>query len=219
LLHESDYYCLINIIKTLVDIKNEESKEILIDEIKNIRKKKYLDKNKKIDNKKFRRSIKKLLKERRYNGFSHEELAQIIINFKTIVALTKKFYSAYFELKNALVYKLDLADVEYEVRGWKSDFKNNIRDISEIIGLKNLTHLKYLNLSNNLISNIKELKKMENLTHLYLSNNKISDIENISYIKNIPNLVYLDISGNKFVEKINKLDFKNIELKLKKIHY
>ena len=42
----------------------------------------------------------------------HDDLAQIIINYKIMSALTKKFYSVYFELENALVVKLDLADVE-----------------------------------------------------------------------------------------------------------
>jgi len=217
--YESDCECYISIIETLVEINNGESKSILNDEIKKIRKEKYLDKSKRIDNKKFKRSIKKLLKERKDESFSHDELAQIIINYKIMSALTKKFYSVYFELENALVVKLDFADVEYEVRGWKADFKNNIRDISEITGLKNLKHLSYIDISNNLIRNIKELLKLDNLTHLLISNNKITDIKNIDYIKQMPNLINLDIRGNEFAAKVNKHDFENLKDKIKDVYY
>ncbi|TFG22707.1 MAG: hypothetical protein EU529_09665 [Promethearchaeota archaeon] len=216
--HESDCECCIIIIETLVKINNVESKSILNDEIKKIKKEKYLDKSKRIDNKKFKRSIKKLLKERKYESFSHDELAQIIINYKIMSTLTKKFYSVYFELESALVVKLDLADVEYEVRGWKADFKNNIRDISEITGLKNLKHLSYIDISNNLIRNIKELSDLENLTHLLISNNKITDIKNIDYIKQMPNLIYLDIRGNDFAAKVNKHDFENLKDKIRNFY-
>jgi len=217
--YESDCECFISIIETLVKLNNVESKSILNDEIKKIKKEKYLDKSKRIDNKKFKKSIKKLFKERKYESFSHDELAQIIINYKIMSALTKKFYSVYFELKNALVVKLDLADVEYEVRGWKADFKNNISDISEITGLKNLKHLSYIDISNNLIRNIKELSDLENLTHLLISNNKITDIKNIDYLKQMPNLIYLDIRGNEFVAKINKKNLENLKDKIRKFYY
>ena len=183
-----------------------------------IRKEKYLDKSKRIDNKKFKRSIKKVLKERKDESFSHEELAQIIINFKIIAALTQKFYSVYFELENALVVKLDLADVEYEVRGWKADFKNNIMEISDITGLKYLKQLKYLDISNNLIKNVKDLLNVEALSYLLISNNKIADIENLDYFEKMTNLVYLDISGNEFVAKIDK-QIETLEVKLRKFYY
>lgn len=216
--YETDIDCLESILDTLVIIDNIESRLILINEIKKIRKEKYLDKSKRINNKKFKRSIKKVLKERKYESFSHEELAQIIINFKIIAALTQKFYSVYYELENALVVKLDLADVEYEVRGWKADFKNNITEISDITGLKYLKQLKYLDISNNLITNVKDLLNVENLSSLLISNNKIADIENLDYFKKMPNLVYLDISDNEFVAKIDK-QIENLEVKLRKFYY
>lgn len=217
--YENDIDCLNIIINTLAFIEDPDAKTILFKEVKKIRKEKYLDKNKRIDNIKFKKSLKRLLKEKDYNSLSHHELADIIINYKVVVALTNQFYSVYFELENAQVIKLDLADVEYEVRGWKSDFKNNIREISEITGLKYLKHLKFLNLSNNLISNVKGLEELENLTHLYISNNKISSVENLTYLKNIPNLTYLDICGNEFLSKIDIREFKNIEIKIKKAYY
>ncbi|MFX1442735.1 MAG: leucine-rich repeat domain-containing protein [Promethearchaeota archaeon] len=207
--YETDYTCLCMIIQTLIELNNNESKSVLVDMIKNIRKTKYLDEKNRIENKKFKRAIKKLIKREKIKNSTHKELAEIIINYLTISALTKKFYSVYFELEDALVVKLDLADVEYEVRGWKSDFKNNIKEFNEITGIEFLKSLTHLNLSNNQISNIEELLKLKNLTHLYISNNKIKNLENLEYFKELPNLKYVDISGNPILEHLNSHNFKN----------
>ncbi len=217
--YESDYYCLVNIIKTLVNVNSLESKSILINEIQKISKIKYLDKAKRIDNKKFKKSLKSLLKSKKFESFSHNELADIIINFKTISELTKKFYSVYFELDNALVAKLDLADVEYEVRGWKADYKNNITDISEITGLKYLKYLTHLNISNNQLRSIHELIYLENLTHLYLFNNLIKDMKNVEYIKQIINLKYIDLAHNPIASYLTSQDFEKIEVTLAKPYF
>ncbi len=217
--YETDYNCLITIIQTLVQLNDKVSKLTLIDIIKRIKKTKYLDERNKIENKKFRKSLKKLSKVRKFENRTHEELAEIIVNYLTISELIKKFYSVYFELENCLVVKLDLADVEYEVRGWKADFKNNIKEISEITGLENLKHINHLNLSNNQIGNIKDLIKLQNLTHLYISNNKINDLENVESIIKMLNLKYLDIAGNQITNYLTSQDFGNLEVNLKKPYF
>ncbi len=217
--YESDYDCMITMIQTLVELNNNDSKSILIDMIKRIKKTKYLDENKRIENKKFKKIAKNLLKGKKDEILSHQYLAEIIVNYLTISELTKKFYSVYFELKDSLVINLDLSDVEYEVRGWKSDFKNNIKEISEITGIENLKHLTHLNLSNNQISNIKDLINIKNITHLFLYNNKIKEIENLEYFKRMSNLKYLDIAGNQIVNYLNIQDFENTEVNLKKPYF
>jgi hypothetical protein len=219
--HEEHYLCYNIILNTLVKMNDLLSKEVLLNEVKKIRKIKYLDIDKRIENKKFKKAIKRLFKRNKIEELSHEHLAEIIMNFRIISELTRKFYSVYFELDNSLVIKLDLADVEYEVRGWKSDFKNNIKDTHDIAGLEFLKHLKHLNLSNNQISDIKELIKLKNLTHLFISNNTIKDLNNFDYIQDIPKLKFIDISGNPIIKQIspeifNKENFKGIEIVVKK---
>lgn len=217
--YESNYYCLVNIIKTLVKINNLESKSILINEIQKISKIKYLAKAKRIDNKKFKKSLKSLLKSKKLESHTINELADIIINFKTISELTKKFYSVYFELDNALVVKIDLADVEYEVRGWKADYKNNIKDISEITGLKYLKYLTHLNISNNQLKSIHDLIYLKSLTYLYLSNNFIKDMKNLGYIKEMINLKYIDLAHNPIASFLTSQDFENLEVTLAKPYF
>jgi len=215
IIYETNCECLYYVLSALKLINNEESRSVVIDEIKKIKKMKYLLPDSNISNKPFRKDLKKLFKTKKVEHYSQSELVDIIMNFKIIAALKNKFYSVYYELDNAKVVKLDLSDIEYEVRGWKSEFKNNIKDLSEISGLTRLKSLKYLYLSNNQISNIKDLVNLPELTQLYLSNNIIKDEINLEYIRMLPNLTYLDISGNYLAKKVSCEDFNdNLHVKL-----
>lgn len=218
--HETCFECLITIIETLVQINNQESKEVLMREIEKIMKNKFFDENKQIDNNKFKKNLKKLFRKRNINDFTQNELAEIIVNYLTISILIKKFYSVFFELEDGLVVELDLSDVEYEVRGWKAEFKNNIEKVEEIEGLGKLKYLKRLDLSNNQIRNIKKLERLKSLTHLNLSNNKIDDIENLEHLKKLPNLRYLNLIGNKITDMLFINEFnQELEIVSKKSEY
>ena len=206
--YETDCECLYYIINALKKINNKDSKSILIEEVRKIKKLKYLLPGSNISNKPFKKDLKKLFKAQKME-VPGSELADIIMNFKIVAALKKEYYSVYYELENAKVIKLDLSDIEYEVRGWKSEFKNNIHDLSEVPGLKYLKFLQVLYLSNNQITNLKDLVNLTELTHLYVSNNKITDVINIQYIKSMPNLTNIDISGNELAKKVSYDDFKN----------
>ncbi len=208
--HEKDYECLITIIKSLKKVNSEESKLILFNETKKIMKIKYLNKEKRVENKKFKKVIKKLLKTKKYEFFTHNELSLILINFITIANLTKHYPNVFYEInpENGLLSELNLSDyLEYEVKGTPFGWKNNIKSISEIIGLKYLKNLKKIDLSNNQIENIQELVSLGNLSHLILINNKICELENLEYIKKLPNLKYLDLRNNKIVKKIHSNEF------------
>ena len=64
--HESDYECLITIIKAISEIEINESKPILLNEIKKIKKRKYIDiVSNQYYNKKFRYNLKILFKQKR----------------------------------------------------------------------------------------------------------------------------------------------------------
>lgn len=208
--HENDYECLITIIKSLEKIDSEQSKLILFNQIKKIIKVKYLNKEKRIENKKYKKVIKKLLKTVKYETFSIRQLSRILINYLTIANLSKQHPNVYYIInpQNGLIKELDLSDfLEYEVKGTPFGWKNNIKSISSIIGLNNLQNLKKIDLSNNQIECVKELVNLGNLTHLTLTNNKISELENLEYIKKLPNLEYLDLRHNDIVKKIHSNEF------------
>ncbi len=217
--HETDYGCLIIAIRSLEKIGSHESKLVLFNEIKRIIKTKYLNKQKKIENKKFKNIIKNLKKSKKFNFLTHKELSDILINYLTIKNLTMQYPNIYYELnpQNGLIEELDLSDfLEYEVKGTPFGWKNNIASISEIFGLKYLKNIKKIDLSNNQIEDIKDLANLKNLTHLILTNNKISKLENAEIIKSLPNLEYIDLRYNDISKKINSMEFdKTIRVLLK----
>lgn len=217
--HEPDSECLIIAIKSLEKINSYQSKLLLYRQIKSIIKTKYINKQKRIENKKFKRIVKKLVKSKKYELFTHKELSDILINFLTIKNLTKQYPNVYYELnpQNGLIEELDLSDfLEYEVKGTPFGWRNNIKSISEIFGLKYLKNIKKIDLSNSQIEDIKDLANFKNLTHLILTNNKISKLENVEIIKSLPNLEYLDLRYNDIAKKINPEEFdKNIRVVLK----
>lgn len=209
--HEKSYNCLITIIKTLEKMNLHDIKLIFINELLRLKKAKHIILEKKSLDKLLKKAIKHLFKKH-IEKLTIEHLAELLINYITIIQLAKKFPNFYFKLdsQNGLIDELDLSDfLEFEVKGTPWGWKNNIKKLSEITGLKYLTNLKKLDLSNNLIRNIEEIIYLVNLSHLILTNNKISDIKNLSYLKKLTKLVYLDIDGNKIASKIKKEDFRS----------
>jgi len=212
--HESDYECLITIIKAISEIEINESKPILLNEIKKIKKRKYIDiVSNQYYNKKFRYNLKILFKQKRIQKYSCKELAEIIINFRTIENLIRNFYTVSFDLEDSLITKLDLSDLGWNVNIWRQPFANRIEKLSEIAGLLNLKNLKHLDLSNNRISDVETLINLKNLVELKISNNRIEDIKNLDYIKKMSCLRYLDVRKNKIADKIDVQEF-NKELKI-----
>ncbi len=204
--NEMNYECLTTIIKSLERININESKLILANEIRKIVKVKYLNKERRIENKKFKKVFKKFNKSKKINEFSHKELAEILLNYLTIRHLINQYPNVYYVINphNGLIKELDLSDyLEYEVKGTPFGWKNNIQSISDIKGLKYLKSLKKIDLSNNSIENVKLLICLKELTHIILTNNNISEKENLNYILSLPNLEYLDLRGNKLGKEIN----------------
>ena len=208
--HEKSYICLLTVVKALEKINSNESKTVLIEQIKKIRKTHYISLEKGYENKRYKKALKPLLRRNKINNYSHKELGAILINFFTITTLIEEIPNVYFELNstNLLIEKLDLSDyLEFEVKGTPWGWKNNIEKISEIVGLENLKYLKQLDISNNQIKNVEGLVSLKSLTHLVLSNNQISDPNNIEYLKQLSKLQFLDLCGNEIVNFIKKDDF------------
>jgi hypothetical protein len=203
---ETSYNFLVALIKILVRIENEESKKVLIEELKKVKNVKYLNEERRYENRKYKKILKKLFKITKIENLTHKQISDIITNFLTIKDLSEKFPNVFFELnpQTALVEELDLSDyLEYEVKGTPWGWKNNISSISEIEGLEYLSVIKKLDLSNNQIQDIKDLSSLKVLTHLILSNNKIKDQDNLLFLNDLPNLEYLDISGNEVINHLN----------------
>ncbi|MFX0026894.1 MAG: leucine-rich repeat domain-containing protein [Candidatus Hermodarchaeota archaeon] len=209
--HETTYKCLVALIKTLAKVENSASKKILIEELKKIRKVKYLNIERRYENKKFKKGLKRILKTSNLETLSHSQISEIIVNFLTVKHLSEKFPNVYFEInpKSLQVEELDLSDyLEYEVKGTPWGWKNNISNISEIEGLSLLKNLKKLDLSNNQIEDIDKLKDLKLLTHLIISNNKLKDLNNLHAIQSLPHLEFVDLCGNEIVNHIKKSEFK-----------
>jgi hypothetical protein len=219
LYHERNIECLIEIVRTIGNIKREDSRNIL---------KTYLEKLITSDNnlyhkpEKYSRVINSILKSPNFDSFSQNDIKKIILNFIVISHLIQTFFYVHFELNenNGLIYELDLSDIEYEVRGWKSEFKNEIRHLSEITGLIYLQDLEILDLSNNLLENIEEIIHLKNLKRLILSKNRLKDFQNIIYLNKLPNLRFLSLEGNPLAGKLHQEDFNpNLMLKTRKVSY
>jgi Leucine-rich repeat (LRR) protein len=192
---------------------------VLIKELEKIGTLKYINKQKGIRNSKFRSDITFLLNSGIINNLNQKEIAEILVNFKTISILIEKYYSVGYELTNGLVTELDLSDIQYEVRGWKAEFKNNINRISEINGLHNLKNLKRLDLSNNRIKSLAGLENLRSINSLYLSNNQIGNPKELIHLKQL-NLDYLDLYGNDISTQIEKTEFnRNLKIRINKFNF
>lgn len=140
-------------------------------------------------------------------------LTEIFIKSKSILFLKNKYGKKFLDyaIEDDEFVKIVIIGLEVE-------------NISDIIGLEDLTELKYLDLSGNQIreidfmgnfpkleflhlkenqiKEIKGLEKLTNLAELYLSSNQITEIKGLDKLKN---LTVLDLSENN-ISKIKGLD-------------
>ena len=209
--YEQSYDCLLTMINTLKKMQSEESKNLLISEIqKQIKLSKELTEKPYLFNK-YRKRMKQVFKRKPIENFMVNELAEILINYKTVSLLSLRYPNFYFDLdlSNGLVSEVDLADyLQFEVKGTPFGWKNNIEILSKIKGLENLTALKKLDLSNNLINDLSQITTFKNLETISLANNKISDPINVKYLNSLSNLRYVDLTGNEIAKIVSYRDFK-----------
>ena len=218
--YEESYDCILTMISTLKKMQSEESKKLLMSEISKILKPIKDSTDKSYIFNKYRKRMKNVFKKREISDFTINELAEILINYKTVSFLALKYPNFYFDLdvSNGLVSQIDLADyLQYEVKGTPFGWKNNIKSLPEVKGLTNLKFVKILDLSNNLIDDLSELTSLKNLEIIYLANNKISDHKNIEYLNSLPKIRYIDLTGNQIAKTLSQKDFNpNVKVTLKR---
>jgi len=209
--YEESYDCILTMINTIKKMQKKESKRLLISEIHKILKSSKIPTEKPYIFQKYKKRIKEVFKRKDIEDFTVNELAEILINYKTVSLLALTYPNFYFDLdiSNGLISEVDLADyLQFEVKGTPFGWKNNIISLEKIKGLNNLKFVKKLDLSNNLIEDLTELTTFKNLESLFLANNKISDPKNVKYLNNLPKIRYIDLTGNKIAKLVSRNDFK-----------
>ena len=126
--HESSYTCLITIINSLKRIHDDKIVVNLINEIKKL----LCDGS---NNK-----LVPSLTEEFINCKNQLELAEILVNYITIIFLKNKFKNLNFIIDNGLIVELDFSKVEKQVISWKD--RESLLNSSDIFGIANLKGLK-----------------------------------------------------------------------------
>jgi Leucine-rich repeat (LRR) protein len=212
---EKHYNCYVSLIRSLLNFGKKESKIILIGELRKLIQNKYFDIQGHYSNNRFTESLRDKDKTNNFIDCSSEELANVIIDYKTISQLIKKFSIVFCEWERGRVIKLDLSRLISNWSAWSAwiyKLSLGISHLSEISEILNLQKLRFLNLSNNKLTSIQILIRLKCLTHLYLKNNKIRSLETLKHLKHFPALQYLDLRGNPLTEFITQKDFPNIRI-------
>ncbi|MFX1236155.1 MAG: hypothetical protein ACFFAS_00720 [Promethearchaeota archaeon] len=218
--YESNIESLLEIIDAIILMETKEIKTILAEEVRKISTFTTIPSKTFNSRNLFRDDLRRMFKSRKIEEFTLKALSEIYINYRALCMLKKRFFNVQYELKNARVVKLDLSDVEFEVRGWKSEFRNNIKNLFEIPELFAFHSLESLDISNNHLTCVKQLASLPCLSNVNLSNNNIYDMQNIKYFKQLPNLVHLDLQGNKIAQNIDPLKYDLVGIvKLKRISF
>ena len=208
--HENSYPCQVALINTLKEIQDDDVKNSLINHLHQlVNKSNLIEIGESYCKHKYSRVIKQLLMKNLLN-LTQNQLADILLNYLTILELSLSYQYLSFEINEELgvVTELNLSDLELETKGLPFGWKYNIESIEEITGLINLTHLIKLDLSNNNIRTVKDLMQMKHLEELNLSNNKLISKIEIEYLNNICCLQLINLHGNAIAEKVTKSDFK-----------
>ncbi|MFX1572588.1 MAG: hypothetical protein ACFFB0_07560 [Promethearchaeota archaeon] len=128
--HESSYNCLLIIIKSLAEIRDDRISASLINEIK------------RIEVKGITQSLFPILVNNKCDKIPDQILAEILINYITIKHLKSKFDRLEFKIEEGYVTELDFSNVDNLTVYWRDRYA--LQDHSDILGIKNLSHLKDL---------------------------------------------------------------------------
>lgn len=200
--NEPCYECLISAIITLQNINNKEVNKVFLKQIKEF------------SHPKFNESLKFLSEKKKIESFSNIELADILINYYTLIFLEKKFGNLEYNLVDGLIKELDFSKIKKILTNWRH--KSDLQDLTEINALQNLKHLAF----------IKPFSDRWALQNGFCCNCQIALLKNLKKIKNglqIKNIFSLikAIEDERFKKGIQKLikKLKYLNLYLNKINY
>ena len=173
--HEPSLNCLITAISILGEINTNESKRVLIEELRQIGKEK-LDKYLKHE-------------QESLNELSGPQLSQILINHALISSLKLKFGYINFELKDGAIIKLDLSSVDKLGLGSTT--------LNKFLGsILSLNLLKQLDIKFNNLTNLPRIPfKVPSLRSLDLSFNRLLGLP--ESIKSFESLRVLNLKSNR----------------------
>ncbi len=180
--HETSIECGIEIIKMFSDINTKETRKVLVRELLDLSyRREQSNQVQKIIGI-FKESLENTLQGKDINELDLKNIAQILINFKTMVLFTKKLRYAPIELDDSNVIAIDLKN-------------KNIREYGQIKLLENLRMLRTLSMNNNFLVSLPDtFGNLTNLKVLNLSLNQLSTLP--ESIGNLIELKTLDVSNN-----------------------
>ncbi|MFX0081524.1 MAG: leucine-rich repeat domain-containing protein [Candidatus Hodarchaeota archaeon] len=199
--HEKSWQLLLTIVSIIQELNSQKAKSVLFDKIKSI------------DDLKFIKSLKNLLKTEEIQNLNTKNLAEIINNYIVIKHLKDTLKEFNYHIEDGLIVELDLTFASNETFGWKI-----LKYLSEFIGV--IEHLKKIELKSNKLGKVPDsIFSLNSLTYLDLSHNNLYKLPD--QFKNLQTLAYLNLRYNQLtvippsigtLKNLKKLDLKNNRL-------
>ncbi|MFX1277927.1 MAG: hypothetical protein ACFFA3_00820 [Promethearchaeota archaeon] len=174
--HESYYNCLMIILESFKEIKDERLDTILLKEIKKVE---------------FKGFWNVPLFQKDYDEIPHKTLVDILINFKTLKFLKKKFDKLEYKFEGGYVTELDFSKVEKNTIYWRD--KCELQDNTELLGLSYLNHLK----------------KVKFFPTSWVFQNELTFMNSIALIQGIEGLINSNAKSI-IISQLNNLDNENV---------
>ena len=178
--HEKSWQILLTIVSIIQELNNLKAKSVLFDKIK------------KIDDYKFIKSFRTLLKTKETQSLKSQSLAEIINNYVVINHLKDTLKEFNYQIDDGLVVELDLSFTSNDTFGWKI-----LKYLSEFIDV--MDNLKRLELKSNKLGKFPDsIFSLNSITYLDLSHNNINQLPD--QFKALKSLEYLNLRYNDLTE-------------------
>ncbi|MFX1530331.1 MAG: leucine-rich repeat domain-containing protein [Promethearchaeota archaeon] len=201
--HEISWQTLFSIVSIIQELDDVKAKSILFDKIK------------RIDDLKFIKSLRTLLKTEEIQNLEIKNLVEIIKNYIIINHLKETLKEPNYHIDDGLVVELDLSFAINDTFGWKvikylSEFIGVMGHLKKLVLKSNklgkfpdtiftLNSLTFLDLShNNLIKLPDQFNELQTLEHLNLRYNQLTVIP--PSIGTLKNLKSLDLKNNRLID-------------------